>query len=113
MRKIIDYIAIALILLLGVVHAAMTPLFYKTFDLNALWFAGAGLSFVFLGIVNISRMKSPFKTIKILCILANILALIFCILIVLKLARPQAYISLFILVLLLILSLVDIRSPQK
>jgi hypothetical protein len=113
MKKILNYLSIALILLLGVVHVVLTPLFYKTFDLSSLWFAGTGLSFVFLGIINVSRVNTKNKSIKVIGLLANSLALILCILIVMKLRQPQAYIGLFVLALLFLLSLIDLLSPNK
>lgn len=93
MRKKLDYVSTILLLLLGSAHTILTPVFYKTFDLNALWFAGTGLAFVFLGFLNISRMKTTDNTIKILCLVGNGLAFVYCIFIVLKLGEPQAFIS--------------------
>lgn len=113
MKKILNYAAIALILLLGAVHVILTPLFYKTFDLSTLWFAGTGLAFVFLGIINISSIRSSDKTTRILCILCNAIAVIYGILVVIKLCKPHAYISLADLVLLLILSIIDLGPAKK
>lgn len=113
MRKNIEYIAIALITLLGLVHTSMTPIFYKTFDLSALWFAGTGLSFVFLGILNLARIKTADAGIKILCTIANGIAVAYGVFIVIKLAKPHAYFSFFILILLFALSLIDLRSQKK
>ena len=38
---------------LGVIHTALTPLFYDRFSPDALWFAGTGLALVFLGLLNL------------------------------------------------------------
>ncbi len=113
MRKKIDYIATILLLILGSVHIILTPVFYKTFDLNTLWFAGTGLAFVFLGFINIFRIKTTDIFIKRLCSFGNALAFIFCIFIVIKLAEPQAFISLIDLLILFGLSLADLRLSKN
>ncbi len=113
MRKKLDYVSTILLLLLGSAHTILTPVFYKTFDLNALWFAGTGLAFVFLGFLNISRMKTTDNTIKILCLVGNGLAFVYCIFIVLKLGEPQAFISFFDLLLLLVLSFIDWKVSKR
>ncbi len=84
-------------------------MFYKTFDVNALWFAGTGLAFVFLSFINISRIKTNEKSVKTLCLFGNGSAFIFCILIVIKLGEPQAFISLIDLFVLTGLSLIDFK----
>ena len=112
MRKKIDKIAIALITILGLVHVCMTPVFYKTFDLNALWFAGTGLSFVFLGLFNFARINSREILIKTHCTVANVIASVYGVFIVIKLVKPHAYFSLIVLLLLLILSFVDLISTK-
>jgi hypothetical protein len=113
MRKKIDYIAIALILLLGLLHTIMTPVFYKTFDLNAIWFAGTGLAFVFLGVINIARVKTPEILIKRLCLTVNLIAVIYGVFVVIKLVKPHAYFSLIVLLFLLILSFIDLASSKN
>ena len=113
MRRKIDYIFTTFLIILGICHTALTPMFYKIFDLNALWFAGTGLAFMFLGLFNVSRLKTTEKFIKILCSVGNALAFIFCILIVMQLTQPQAFICLFTLFVLLGLSLIDFRLSEK
>ena len=103
MRRKLDYTATIVILILWSVHTILTPLFYKTFDLGALWFAGTGLAFIFLGFINISRIKTTEIGINILCIVGNVIAFIYCIFIVLKLSEPQAFISLLDLLFLVVL----------
>lgn len=112
MKTKIDYTFTVLLIVLGICHTSFTPLFYKIFDLNALWFAGTGLAFVFLGIINVSRLQSTKMLSKVLCSISNALALTFCILIYLKMAQPQVFISLFILLILLGFSLFDLRSSH-
>jgi hypothetical protein len=101
-----------LLIILGVCHTSFTPVFYKTFDLNALWFAGTGLAFVFLGLINVFRLQTTVMFIRLLCSISNALALIFSIFIFLKMAQAQVFISLFILLILLGLSLMDFRLSR-
>jgi hypothetical protein len=108
MKTKIDYTFTVLLIVLGV----FTPVFYKAFDLNALWFAGTGLAFVFLGIINVSRLQTTRMLTRLLCSISNALALIFCIFIFLKMAQPQVFISLFILIILFGLSLFDLKSSR-
>jgi hypothetical protein len=86
----------AYLLLIGVVHTALTPLFYDKFSPDALWFAGTGLAVIFLGLLNIvtERVREPWM-LKI-CVAANIVGLIYCVLIVFALPEIQAFISLVI-----------------
>lgn len=112
MKTKIDYTFTVLLIFLGICHTSFTAVFYRTFDLNALWFAGTGLAFVFLGLINIFRLQTTGMLIRVLCSISNALALIFCIFILLKMAQPQVFISLFILVILLGLSLWDLRSSS-
>ena len=113
MRKIIDYISIALILLLGLLHTSMTPVFYKAFNISALWFAGTGLAFVFLGVINIARVKTSEILIKQLCFTVNVIAVVYCVFVVIKLAKPHAYFSLIVLLFLLILSFIDLTVSKN
>ncbi len=112
MKTKIDYTFTVLLIVLGICHTSFTPVFYITFDLNALWFAGTGLAFVFLGLINVFRLQTPKMLTRVLCSISNALALIFCILILLKMAQPQVFISLFILIALFGLSLFDLRSSR-
>jgi len=113
MIKIIDSVAIALLIILGLVHVCMTPVLYKTFDLQSLWFAGTGLAFVFLGLFNFSRISSKDILVKIHCTVANVLALVYGVFLVIKLVdKPHVWFSLFVLVFLFILSLLDLRSKE-
>ena len=113
MRKYFDYFFTILLIILGVCHTSLTPVFFKIFDLNALWFAGTGMAFIFLGLINIFRLRTAELLIKSLCSLSNGLALIFCILIVLKLNQPQAFISLLTLIFLIVMSLIDLRLARR
>ena len=86
----------AYLLLIGVVHTALTPLFYDRFSADALWFAGTGLALIYLSLLNIAAEKSRAKWMLKICLAANLAGLIYGVLIVLVLPEIQAFISLFI-----------------
>lgn len=90
---------------IGLVHTALTPLFYKSFSLNALWFAGTGIAFVFLGIINFIASRILQKWILNISIIANITMLAYSILITILLKEPQAYISILIVATVTVLSI--------
>jgi hypothetical protein len=86
----------AYLLLIGVLHTALTPLFYDRFSPDALWFAGTGLALVYLSLLNIVAERSRERWMLKLCIAANLAGLIYGALIVFVLPEIQAFISLFI-----------------
>ena len=99
--KTIDYIFTIVLLLLGVAHIILTPMFYEQFDIASLWFAETGLGFVFLGFVNLGRLRSEHECPENFSLFCNLLGLVYTILIVTKLSEPQAYISLVVILVLL------------
>lgn len=76
------YMAVSILfVLLGIVHAACTPVFYRSYSLDALWFAGTGMGVSLAGLLNISAIKTDNYQVYIIAIVSNILCLIFFILI--------------------------------
>jgi hypothetical protein len=53
MIKTIHAITSYLLIALGAVHTALTPVFYGRLTPNAMWFAGAGLAMIFVGFLNV------------------------------------------------------------
>lgn len=92
--KIVSY----LIMITGAIHTIMTPVFYSTFSIDAVWFAGTGLSLVFLGLLNLSAIQARISIIFTICIVANLIGAIYSVLIVIALREPQAYGALVIVV---------------
>ena len=86
----------AYFLFIGVIHMALTPVFYDQFSVDALWFVGTGLALVFLGLLNIvgERIFEPW--VLNICIAANVVGLIYGLLIVIVLPEFQAFVSLMI-----------------
>ena len=90
-----------LLIALGAVHTALTPVFYGRFTLNALWFAGSGLAMLFVGFLNIalSRDVGRDRLIRILCYVANLLTVFFGFLMVTQNREPQVIFGFVLIVL--------------
>jgi len=86
----------AYLLFIGVIHTALTPLFYPSMSPDALWFAGTGLALVFLGLLNIAAARSRGKGILNMAVAANLVGSIWSLLVVIALAEIQAWISMVI-----------------
>ena len=113
MAKKLNHTFSIILVVLSIIHIILTPMFYKIFNLGALWFAGSGLSFLFLGSINIIGPETtgmPFKLLRSIC---NALALVFCALIVSILTQPQAFICLAVVAMLLGLSLLDLKRSRR
>ncbi len=82
------------LLMLGVIHSALTPLFFQSFfSVEALWFFGTGLSLVFLGMLNIACSRLQNNWFFKITLAGNIIGCIFSIIVTFVLKEPQAYIS--------------------
>jgi len=75
MLRTLHKISSSLLIALGIVHIALTPVFYGRFSLGAQWFAGAGLAIIFVGLLNItlSREGGRDRLVQICCYVANLL----------------------------------------
>lgn len=83
------------LLMLGVIHSALTPVFYKSFSVDALWFFGTGLSLVFLSMLNIAASRILEKWVLKMTLIANIIGSLFSAsLLFLLTDEPQAYLGL-------------------
>ena len=72
---IVDRLAAVLILLLGIVHASLAPVFRGRYDGAGMWFLSGGLMLIFLGLLNLARTGSPGGAARWAAVCANILAL--------------------------------------
>lgn len=100
--ELIYKIGIIGIVILGVGHAALTFKNYKRLEENVFWFFSAGLALIFIGLINYMNMviKSLF-TFKI-AVTANILLLIFAILLAYKVRKiTMLLVAIFALTLLI------------
>ena len=81
-------------LALGLIHTALTPLFYDHLSPAALWFAGTGLALVFLGLLNLAAERVGKAWLLTICIAANSIMTVFCFFIITVLPEVQAYLGL-------------------
>ena len=102
-------IAIYLLILLGVIHSIFTFILYKTLDINALWFFGSGLMYVFMGLYNLAAMKVQFTSISNIATILNFVAVLFTIVISYILKEPQAFVALILVIYIFIGTLKIIR----
>lgn len=101
-KLISTYRITSYLLMLGVIHSAMTPIFYKSLSLDALWFFGTGLSLVFLSILNIAASRLLVPWLLTLTLIANIIGTIHSFAITIVLKEFQAFIgTLFFLIVLI------------
>jgi hypothetical protein len=98
-------IASYLLILLGVIHSGFTPIFYKTFNADALWFFGTGLTYIFMGLYNLASIKVKIKSISRMAVILNFIGTIFTMAITYILREPQAYIALLIVIFIFLSSL--------
>lgn len=75
--KIVDRLAAVLILLLGIVHVSLAPVFRGRYNGAGMWFLSGGLMLIFLGLLNLARIGSPGAAARWAALAGNILALAF------------------------------------
>ncbi|HAF31186.1 MAG TPA: hypothetical protein DCG75_19275 [Bacteroidales bacterium] len=106
-------ISIYLLILLGVVHSGLTPVFYKVFNADALWFFGTGLSYIFMGLYNLAALKVKVTSISNMAVILNFIATIFTIAITYILREPQAYVAMVLVIYIFIFSLFTVDGFIK
>lgn len=87
------YKASSYLLLLGVIHSAMTPVFYPNLTIDALWFFGTGLGMTFLCFINLAASRVQENWLLNIALYCTIASMIYNIFIVYVLKEPQAYIG--------------------
>jgi hypothetical protein len=108
--RTVHQISSVLLRALGVVHTALTPVFYGRFTLGALWFAGSGLAMIFVGLLNLTldRDASRDRLVKVFCHAANLLTLFFGFLIVTLDLEPQVILGFVLIVLMTVTALLKV-----
>jgi len=96
MKKLIRIIIYSLILL-GVIHSSFTFVRYTSINADSIWFFGAGLTYIFIGLYNLAVIKLNIKSLTYIATILNFIGTIFTIAIAYILKEPQTYIA-FILV---------------
>lgn len=100
MVKTLHTISSYLLIALGVVHTALTPVFYGRLSPGALWFAGSGLAMIFVGFLNValSRTGGRDGVVRALCYVANLLTTAFGALTVFVDGEPQVIFGMLLII---------------
>jgi len=102
-----------LFILLGLVHIACTPIFYKSYSLDAVWFAGTGFGVALVGLINISAIKTDIKVISYYAVISNILCFILFIIIFSFIKLEVQSVAGFVLILALtVFSFISLREKN-
>ena len=101
-RKTIHIMA-GLALALGIGHLIFGVVMFPEFNLNVVWFQGAGIAMIVTALANFNR---PNKILR----LQNMLTLTYIIVLVTQLPAPQVWVG---VVLFSVLTLFSYQSPQE
>lgn len=114
MLRTLHKISSVLLVALGVIHTGLTPVFYGKFSHNALWFAGSGLTMIFVGFLNIglTRDVGRDRIVQVLCYAANLLTLFFGFLMITLDREPQVIFG-FLLIALMTITAFLIKGAQN
>lgn len=96
----------------GAVHTAFAVC-YGELSPDAVWFAGAGLALVFLGLLNVAAGVASSAQAWTLCRVANVLGVAFGVPAAIAVWEPQGYLGLLLLVALTVTSLMAAGTPQS
>lgn len=115
MYRRLDLIAGMLLVFLGTAHLAMTPVLAPQFQLSPADFAAIGLAFLYLGLLNFIRNKSAGKLTGIICIIANLLGIVWICFSALSVEKieVQGIIPLVALCYLTVQSAISLKQNQK
>jgi hypothetical protein len=72
----IFYKTASLSLLFGIIHSALTPVFYKEMNAEWFWFFATGFTLIFSGLMNFFAIYGNRKWMYNICIVSNIIMLI-------------------------------------
>jgi hypothetical protein len=94
--RAIDAACTLVILVMGLAHTALTPVFAPGLSVAALWFSGSGLAMIFLGLLNAARLwgRAHARRMRALCLAGNLAALAWGALVITVLPVPQAFLVL-------------------
>ncbi len=112
--KKVYFIFTLIVLILGIVHATLTPVFYHKFTLDACWFAGSGAMLILIALFNILLMKdnNNFGLLRKFTQLANAFGLIFTGTLTMLMSDFQVYISLVAILVVFIFSVLPIKRTS-
>lgn len=98
------------LIVLGAIHTTFARC-YGEFSTEAVWFTGAGLAFVFLGLFNVAAVSAPVPGVWRLCRIANLIGIAFSGPAAIVVGEPQGYLALLLVVALGVCSFVSRPSP--
>lgn len=75
--KMLDRIVAILMMSLGTIHSAFSPVFHGRYDKTGMWFLSGGLMMIFMGMMNLVRIASPGAAARRAALAANVLGLAF------------------------------------
>jgi hypothetical protein len=78
------------VLLLGIVHTALTPVSYPGLSAETLWFAGTGVMLIALALLNMSIRHAPIRSLVFGSIIVNAAAFVLAVLAASVIRQPQA-----------------------
>ncbi len=110
MRKILEYGSLIVVTLLGLFHTVSTIVFMKPFDLDALMYVGAGLSFLFVALFNLSRILSPSRVTITASIITNLIILFYMGFILVEVSDIRVLSVIGAMIFLLIYSILDFKN---
>ncbi|MCB1588133.1 MAG: hypothetical protein KDI37_10595 [Xanthomonadales bacterium] len=113
MKVFLEHAFNSIFFLLGLMHTVLTLANQRPFDLDALMYTGAGLAFIFLSFFNFARVKSKDWLTKLLSLVVNVLTLLYVVLIAVVFADPRVAIAIVALAVLVVLSMLDLRSASR
>ena len=106
-------IALYCLIILGTIHSTFTLFLYKTLNVDALWFFGTGLTYIFMGLYNLAAIKVRIKSISNIAVILNFIGTIFTIAITYILKEPQAYIAMVIVIFIFVFSVMSAIGSIK
>lgn len=93
-----------LLIALGAAHVLYTAVEHDALTPDAVWFAGAGLALVFLGMLNLAALAADHPSARAVCRAASVLGAAFGVLAVLAVPVPQAFLGLALMTVLAVAS---------
>ncbi|HEX8068628.1 MAG TPA: hypothetical protein VF546_01665 [Pyrinomonadaceae bacterium] len=98
MLRTLHKIASYLIIALGGAHMLFTLHDYDSFDLDALWFFGAGVAIVFAGFINVILLGAAGRerTARVLAVITNIFCLVMFAAALALLRQPQVFVGILL-----------------
>jgi hypothetical protein len=104
MKRGVYRTAAGLLMALGMVHTLLTFRIFGELSADAVWFAGTGLSMVFLGSLNLALAACAHPAVRTICRAANLAGLAFGVAAAAAVPEPQAYFGLLLLMCVTVLS---------